>query len=94
MPFCPGTKTEHLYIGLLRRLLRFYSSNINQHDGDIVLDRIHAAALNAFQATSILFQNDRFLADGTDKHVEQILGNHSFQLYRRFHSSGGRLRPP
>ena len=50
--------------------------SIHQHDGNSVPHRVDAAALGALQALALVFQGERFLADGTDQDVEQVLRNH------------------
>ena len=52
-------------------------SGINQQNRNAILYRINAAALPAFQAGRILFQNERFLTGGANQDVEQILRNHN-----------------
>ena len=49
---------------------------IHQHDGNSVPHRVDAAALGALQTLALVFQGERFLADGTDQDVEQVLRNH------------------
>ena len=53
----------------------FYGSGVDQHDGDVVLDGVDAAAFAAFQAVAVV-ENYRFLANGANKHLEKILRNH------------------
>ena len=49
---------------------------IHQHDRNSVPHRIDAAALGTFKTLALVFQGERFLADGTDQDVEQVLRNH------------------
>jgi hypothetical protein len=49
---------------------------VDQHNRDIVLNRVHAAAFAAFQAFAVRIQNHRLPANGANQHVEQILRNH------------------
>jgi hypothetical protein len=49
---------------------------VDQHDRDIVPDRVNAPALPALKTLSFVFQHKRLFADGADQDVEQVLGNH------------------
>jgi len=51
-------------------------SGVHQHDWDIVLNGVYAAAFAAPQAFAVRVQDHRFPANGADEHFEQILGNH------------------
>jgi hypothetical protein len=53
------------------------SGDIDQHDGDVVLDGVDPAADATFEALPVRVQNHRLLANRTDQYVEQILGNHT-----------------
>ena len=55
---------------------RIDHSFIRQHDGNSVANRVDAAALGTLQTLALVFQCERFLADGTDQDVEQVLRNH------------------
>ena len=57
--------------------IRIDHSLIDQHDGNFVTNRVDAAALGTFKALALVFQGERFLADGTDQDVEQVLRNHA-----------------
>lgn len=50
--------------------------DVYQHDRDIVLNGVNAAADTAFQALPIRVQDDRLFTDRADQHVQQILGDH------------------
>jgi hypothetical protein len=50
---------------------------IDQHDGDVIFDRVDAPALRALQALGTLPVLQRLLAGWTDKNFEQVFGNHS-----------------
>src|SRR5208282_6595515 len=50
---------------------------VHQHDWDVVLNRIHTAALATLQAFPVRAENHRLLANRADQRVKQILGNHS-----------------
>jgi hypothetical protein len=47
---------------------------IDQHDGNVIADRINAFALNAFEAILVLEQFNGSLAQRTNEDFEQILG--------------------
>jgi hypothetical protein len=49
---------------------------VDQHDRDVIPNRVDTATLGALQALSLIFEHQRFLASGTDKDVEQLLRNH------------------
>jgi len=58
-------------------LCRVDGCGVDQQDGDVVLNGIHAAAYAALQTFPVFFQDHRLLANRADEDVEQILGNHS-----------------
>lgn len=45
---------------------------VDQHHGDVVLDRIHAVTGVALQRLAVFYQRDRRLAGGTGKDFEQF----------------------
>ena len=49
---------------------------VNQHDWDVVPNRIYAATLTALQTLSFVLQSEGFLADWANQHIQQILRNH------------------
>ena len=49
---------------------------VDEHDGDVVLDGVNPAADGAFQTLAIGVQNHRLLAHRADQDVEQILRDH------------------
>jgi hypothetical protein len=55
---------------------RIDSCGIQQHDRDVVLNRVNTATDAAFQAAAIGVENDRLFAIRTNQDVEQILRNH------------------
>ena len=57
---------------------------VHQHDGDVVLNRVNAATLAAFQALAARFRSHGFLAYRADQHVEEILRNHDGFIVARF----------
>jgi hypothetical protein len=57
--------------------------NVQQHDGDVVLDGVNPAADAAFQAFAVRAQQHRLFAFGADQHVEEILRNHSGSILAR-----------
>ena len=59
-----------------RWLLGFYGGGVDEHDGDVVLDGVEAAAFAAFQAVAVVVQNHRFLANGANQHIEKIFRDH------------------
>jgi len=62
---------------------RVNCGGIHQHDWDVVLNGVHAAAFAAFQASTVRIQDHRNLANRADEYVEQILGNHSPYIVAR-----------
>lgn len=56
--------------------LRVDGGGVDQHDGDIVLDWVDAAADAAFQAGAGLIHDHRLSADRANQHIKQILGDH------------------
>jgi len=55
---------------------RFGDGLFYQQDRDVVPDRINPTTLPTLQALPLILENQRFLADRADQHVEQVLGNH------------------
>ena len=55
---------------------RLHHRLVNEQDGDIILDRVHAAADRTLQAGSIVLQNQGFLAGWAYKNVEKVLSDH------------------
>lgn len=56
---------------------------IHKHDWDIVLNRVDAAALAAFEAVCGCAEHDRLLADRANQYVEQILRDHGPYIVAR-----------
>src|ERR1700678_1056702 len=50
--------------------------DVDQHDRNIVLNRVNAAADGTFQAESVRIRDHRLFTDGADQYVKQILRNH------------------
>ena len=55
---------------------------VDQHDGDIVSDRIDPVTLGAFQTLGALAVLQRLLARRTHQHLQQIFGNHDPSIVR------------
>jgi hypothetical protein len=55
-------------------------SLVNQQNGNIVPDGVHATASRAFQAGAIFFQGERLLARRANQNVEQVLSHHEHIL--------------
>ncbi len=53
---------------------------VNQHDGNVVSNGIHAATLAALQASPLVFECEGFLANRADQHIQQILRNHDLAM--------------
>ena len=49
---------------------------VNQHDWNVVPNRIDPATLAALQTLSFVLQGEGFLADWANQHIQQILRNH------------------
>lgn len=58
------------------RLRGLDGCGVNEHDGDVILDGVDAAAFAAFQAGAVVVKNYRFLANRANQHLEKILRNH------------------
>lgn len=56
---------------------------IHEHDGDIVLNRVDAAALAAFEAIRGSTEHDRLFTDRANQYVEQILRDHGDSIVAR-----------
>src|SRR5580692_8652662 len=59
---------------------------IHQHDGNVVLHRVHSATLLAFQTLGILAILEGLFASGTDQYFEQVLGNHDKSIVPNINS--------
>jgi len=57
--------------------------SIDEHDGDIVLNGVNAAAVAAFEALAVLMRHNWQLANRADQDVEQILRNHGSGILQR-----------
>jgi hypothetical protein len=49
---------------------------IEQHDRNVILNRVNTAALTTLQALPIRIQHHWLLAKRADQHVEEVLRNH------------------
>ena len=58
------------------RLGRVDNGFVNQHDWNVVPNRINTATLAALQALSFILQSERLFADWANQHIQQILRNH------------------
>lgn len=58
------------------RLGRVDFGSVDQHNRDVILDGVDAAALAAFEAVTVGAEDDRLFADRTNEDFEEILGNH------------------
>jgi len=56
---------------------------IHQHDWDVILNRVDAAALATFKTVSGGIERNRFLAYWTNQYVEQILSDHGWYIVAR-----------
>jgi hypothetical protein len=54
--------------------------SIDEHDGDIVLNGVNAAAVAAFETFSVLMRDHRQFANRADQDVKQILRDHGFAI--------------
>lgn len=66
---CDGVK---LWEGCL---CSFDGCGVDEHDGDVVLNRVNAMASPAFQAVSFMRRHWIF-ADGANQQFNKVLGNH------------------
>jgi hypothetical protein len=53
---------------------------VNQHDWDVVPNRIYAATLATLQTLSFVLESEGFLADRANQHIQQILRNHDTDM--------------
>ena len=67
------SKTEE---DLTLHLRRFNDRLINEHDRNVILDGIYAAARLALETLRALPIRKRLLVCGTNEDIEEILGNH------------------
>ncbi len=58
------------------RVLWFYGGFVDQHDWDIVFDRIDAVTLLAFEGFRLFTVFECLLAGGTDQDFQQVFGDH------------------
>src|SRR5271169_6578769 len=65
------------------KLLSLDGCLIDQHDGDVVLHRIHPATVVALQALGILPILEGPLARWTNQHLQQVFSNHENALYAK-----------
>ena len=82
----PGTRLK----------LRLYRRLIDQHDRDVVFDRVHALALSALERRAVLHQLNLGLAVRAGKYLEQFLIDRHERLHfsrERFGLYHLRLRP-
>src|SRR5207245_10730185 len=52
--------------------LFLYGGFVNQHDGDVVLNRVHALARRAFERGAVLDERDGRLAVGAGENLEEL----------------------
>ena len=62
------------------RLGRVDNGFVNQHDWNVVPNRINTATLAALQALSFILESEGFLANWANQHIEQILRNHDLAM--------------
>jgi hypothetical protein len=60
-----------------------YGGGVDQHDRDVVLDWINAAAFPTLQTAAVAVKNYRLLANGANEHIEKILRNHGVFIVAR-----------
>ena len=56
---------------------------IHQHDRDVILNRVNAAALATFQTVPGRTERNRLFADWANQYVEQILSDHGSYIVAR-----------
>src|SRR5688572_13779121 len=76
------------------RLLLLDGGLVDQHDGDVVLDRIHTMALSAFQRAAVLDEADRRFAVGTREDFQQFRIERHRRLQRQHRTIASGLRSP
>jgi hypothetical protein len=57
--------------------------DVDQHDRDVVLNRVNAPAGAAFQTLTVPIRNYRLLANRAHQHIKQILRNHNHCIVPR-----------
>ena len=60
--------------------LRFDHRLINQHNGDVVLHRVHPVALCAFQALRRLAVLKRLFARGANQNLQKVFAEHDLRI--------------
>ena len=63
--------------------LRLDRGLVDQHDGDVVFDRIDAVTLGTLQAFGVLAILERLLAGRTNQNFQQIFGDHDLCIVRQ-----------
>src|ERR1051326_1986911 len=62
----------------------------DQHHGNVVANRVHAAALSAFQALAAFGEIDRRFAKGTNKNLKKLrIHGHSEEMLPQRSGQGG-----
>ncbi|HTR24546.1 MAG TPA: hypothetical protein VMI10_11230 [Terriglobales bacterium] len=68
------------------RISGFDFGGIDEHNRNVILDRIKAVALLAFQATSVGLKNDLSFADRADEDIEKVFSNHDGNIVAPYES--------
>jgi hypothetical protein len=71
---CRFDSEEKSELGLASGVLD--GSFVDEHDGDVVFDRIDALTLSALEGLRILAVDEGLLAGGADENFEQLRGDH------------------
>jgi hypothetical protein len=56
---------------------------VNQHDRNVILNRVNTAAFTAFQPLATRSESHRFLAERANQNVEKFLGDHTPYIVAR-----------
>ena len=63
--------------------LRLDRCLIDQHDGDVVLDRVNPVAPRTFETFRAWTVLERLLACRTYQHFQEVFGNHDWEIVRQ-----------
>jgi hypothetical protein len=62
---------------------RIGGSLVDQQHRDVIADGVDAVASIALKSFGARFEDERFLAGGTDEDFEEVRGDHSAEIVRR-----------
>lgn len=71
------------FVEFSRSLRSVDRGRVNQHDGDVILNRVNAAAFAAFQTRATRSESHWFLAERANQNVEKFLRDHTAYIVAR-----------